>query len=209
MKPWSPRLLVKAKRAPSGDQTARAGSAAGFEDLGRSGTAIEGRPPEVSTAKEGDASAGGRDGGRIAFGDFARGAAIERDDPDVLSGAAGVERGVGDFAGAVGILAADIDDGGGVGSPAEVGEVLAVVGGVRSELAGLVAGRLGHHDIADAAGVGDPGDLAAGGRGGELGGEGRAEHLVEGEGRLGSGGARGEGERGQELHNLRIAGRAA
>ena len=93
-------------------------------------------------------------------------------------------------------VAADVDDGCGVGGPGGGAEFLAVVFGVVGDLAGDVAfavGRgFGDPEVVVAVAVGLPGKAAFGGSGGEVGGEGRAEGLLDGEGLLGGGWGRGE-----------------
>jgi len=92
--------------------------------------------PDLPFGKPRDEIALRRKGWRAALADFARRAAIERDDPHVLLNAIGEMRGVrSDVFGVVGGASAYIEDGFCVGRPGEIAYLLAVVGCVRCELA--------------------------------------------------------------------------
>ena len=80
---------------------------------------------------------------------------------------------------AAGGIAAHVDDCGRVGSEAQLAQLLAVVRGVRGDLARLICGGLGDHDVAHAFGVGDPRHFASRRRGGEFGGERGAQQSIE------------------------------
>ena len=129
----------RAVRRPAG---ARA-RASGLEDRrGRARIARHGRPPDLAAVREGDSVALGGNGSLAAFADLARRGAIQSGQPDFLRHALGVRRGIGRSA-------ADVDQRGGVGQPAQTRDLLAVIGGIGSDLAGRVARRLRHHDVAD------------------------------------------------------------
>ena len=130
-------------------------------------------------ARVGDAVGFRRDGGRAAGADLARRGAIQAYDPDIFRRARGDERGVGVFARAVGPGTTHVDDRGGVGRPARFQQVLTIVFRIVRDLAALVGGWFGHHQVADALGIRNPRHLAPGGRGGQIGRERGTQNLVK------------------------------
>ena len=169
-------------------------------------SAIDRRPPELAVADESDARAppARRDGRRVTLADLTRCGAVQRHDPQVLLRAVRVERRIGVFAGAVGAVSTHVNNGGCVRRPGEIPQFLAIVRGVRGDLAGLITRRLGQHDVADTFGIGDPRHLAAGGRGGQCRGKSRAENLIEGERRRLRGCAQRNRQNGEGSHVINV-----
>ncbi len=168
---------------------------AGVDQLLRLLLAVERRRPDLPLAHESHAPAFRRYGRLVTLanqpGRLLSWRAFQRDDPHFLLRALGIVGRIGILTRAIGGLAAHVDDLAGIGSPLQFGDLLAVVAGVRGGAMAAVFGRLGHPDIAHAARVVDPGDLAASGRCDRGGRKGRAHDLLEGERvlRAGAGGA--------------------
>ena len=157
-----------------------AGLALGVDQLRWLGVVIEADGPDFAFAEESEAVAGGRDGGIVAFGDFARSAAGERSDPDGLLDALRKAGRIGIVAIVFEIAAADEDDGAAVGGPGELGDFLAVVVAIICERGGRSKrGQSAIHTLRAPCSIEHPGDGSAFGGGGELGGEWSAHHLFE------------------------------
>jgi hypothetical protein len=140
---------------------------------------FENSGPDLILAEENDAVAFRRDGGLVALGGFSGRAAGQGRDPDALVHSLGKAGGIRVVAMHFEIAAADVEERTAVRRPGKLGDLLAVVGCVVSELATLVGGRFGNPDVARAVLIEHPGDRSTSRGGGEAGREGSAHHLLE------------------------------
>jgi hypothetical protein len=127
--------------------------------------AVQRRGPNLPFAHERHASAFRRHGRTVALADQPRRLPGRRaghcHNPHLLLRAFRIVGRIGILARPIGTLAAHVDDLAAVGRPLQFGDFLPVVFGVCGDAMAAILGRLGNPDVAHAARVVDPGDLAA------------------------------------------------
>src|SRR5579864_2900155 len=159
---------------------------------------IKPRPPDLPLAEKSDAIAFGRSGGVMAFAEFSRITAVERNDPQRLFDALRITAWVWSFAAYVEIAAANEHDGAAVGRPAQLVDVLAVIVRKVCNFVPAIIRRRGGPNVAGAACVHLPGHAPAGRSRHEGFGKWIGQRLLQREGFLGEQSCGGEEQGGSE-----------